>query len=353
MTILLTGAAGLLGTAVVQRLIAGGVRSLRCLVRPGSTAARLRALAAEHGPDVLTIACGTLTSARDVACAVEGAQVVVHMAASTRGAPADMFLNTVVGTQRLLEAIPGAAVQRLVLASSLAVYGLARLPPGSVIGEETPLDPFPWRRDVYAHTKIRQEQLVAAAAGPAGITAVVLRPGPIYGPDSAELPGRVGLLIPGLLLHLGGDTPLPLTYIDNCADAFCLALHDRVPAGAYNVIDDRFPTAAQYLRRYQREVRHVRTLRLPYFATRLLSRTVERCHVASNGQIPLAMTTYRTANLWGRHLYDTARLKSLGWQQPVPTEDALRTTFAALRRRYNRIGGLEPGERVERTDVHR
>lgn len=342
MTTLVTGATGYLGSAVVERLLATGGRGIRCLVRPNSATIRLKQLQAQYGQEAVTLTEGNLVVERDVARALSGIERVVHLAASMRGAPADMFLNTVVGTKRLLDGMAHSDVKRVVLVSSLAVYGLSSVSPGQLVTEDTPLDSSPERRDVYTHTKIRQEALLRALPASLRVACIAMRIGPVYGRSGPEFSSRIGLSLPGLLLQLGGDNALPLSYIDNCAEAVCRATMDeRFTVGEYNVFDENLPTAGEYLRRYRLEVRRIRSIRLPFAATLLLSRLVERYHAVSKGQIPQVLTPYRAKNVWGGHVYDNGRLKRTGWVQLVSTEDALRETFSEFRARL-KVNGATP-----------
>ncbi|MEP7382532.1 MAG: NAD(P)-dependent oxidoreductase [Gemmatimonadota bacterium] len=332
MTTLLTGATGYLGAAVLERSLEYGGRNIRCLVRPGASRAHLLALQSRHGRGAIEIMEGTLTRRRDVERALVGVQLVMHLAASLRGAAADIFLNTVVGSQNLYDAIAHSAVHRLVTTSSLSVYDLCDVPTAALVKESTALDPHPERRDAYTHSKIRQEQLLGALVMRPGVACIVLRPGPLYGRGGTPLPSRIGLRFPGFLLQLGGGAPLPLSYIDNCAEAVRLAAFDtRVPPGAYNVVDDAMPTASEYLARYRREVRPLRVVRLPFAGTELLAQLNESSHRASRGQIPLLLTPYRARNMWRGHRYDTTRLIVAGWRPPVPTDEALDLAFGVWR----------------------
>jgi 2-alkyl-3-oxoalkanoate reductase len=338
MTSLVTGSAGFLGSAVVERLLLTGSRSIRCFVRPSGNTDRLTRLRNEHGRGSLELFAGNLTSRADVRRGLTGVDTVYHLAASMRGwAAADMFLNTVVGSQRLLDGILESGVRRVVLVSSLSVYGLADVAPVTLIDENTQLEQHPEKRDVYAHTKLRQEELFWQCRRKSDFELIVLRPGNLYGRSGPDFSPRIGLALPGLLLHLGGNNLLPLSYVENCADAVVLAgTCSAVREGAYNVVDDDLPTASQYVRLYQREVRRIRCLRLPFFATKVLSAIAEQYYVYSKGQVPRVLTPYRTVNIWRGHQFDNRKLRSVGWKQRVPTEDGLRRAFAELRARYAR-----------------
>ncbi|HVY45025.1 MAG TPA: NAD(P)-dependent oxidoreductase, partial [Minicystis sp.] len=221
---------------------------------------------------------------------------------------------------------------RVVLVSSFGVYGVADLPRGAVVDEDTPLEPHPARRDVYSQAKLRQEKLFRDYERRHGLSLVVLRPGVIYGPRGPALSSRVGLNLAGLFLSLGGGNTLPLSYVDNCAEAIALAAEKPEAQGrVFNVHDDDLPTCAAYLAAYEREVKQLRKLRIPYPAMVALSAAVERYHAWSKGQLPAVFTRYKTATSWKGNRFDNARLKSIGWRQIVSTEEGMRRTFAALR----------------------
>jgi nucleoside-diphosphate-sugar epimerase len=135
-----------------------------------------------------------------------------------------------------------------------------------------------------------------------------------------------------MFLALGGRNLLPLTYVENCADAILVAGGAPGADGqVFNLVDDDLPTCREYLRLYQAGVTPLRTVPLPYPALRALSHLVERYHHVSQGQLPAFFTPYRTATTWKGNRFDNLKIKSLGWRQRVPTADGLRLTFAHLR----------------------
>jgi 2-alkyl-3-oxoalkanoate reductase len=331
MTALVTGATGFLGGSLVARLLAHGSEQVRCLVRPGSQTAHLEQLAV--GTSSLTLVRGSLATPDAAMAALGDADVVYHLAAGTGGAAADLFLNTVVASKNLPEAVlRRPRLPKVVLVSSLGVLGTAEMPRGALVDEDTPLEPHPERRDLYSQAKLRQEQLFREYQERHKFPLVVLRPGAIYGPGGTPIPSRIGLNLPGIFLHLGGHNQLPITYVDNCAEALVVAGQRAGATGeTYNVVDDDLPTSAAYLRRYQQEVRALRTVALPYPMLQALSWLCKRYYEYSQGQLPAFFTPYRSATSWGGNRFSNAKLKQLGWQPIVPTEEGLRRTFAALR----------------------
>jgi nucleoside-diphosphate-sugar epimerase len=332
MKILVTGAAGFLGRALVERLLANGERDLVLFVRPGSRRADLERIASRHPGAAIEWCVGTLTSPDDCRRAVRGVELIHHLAAGTGGAAADLFLHTVVASKNLLEAVVAEGRRpRIVLVSSFGVYGVATQRRGARIDEDTPLEPHPERRDLYSHAKLRQERLFWDWRERHGLPLVVVRPGVIYGPGGTAISSRVGLNLFGVFLHLGRRNVLPLTYVDNCAEAIVRAGRSGLDGQAYNVVDDDLPTCAEYLSLYRQRVAPLRTVRLPYLATLAMSALVERYHHWSRGQLPAVFTPYKTRTTWGGNRFSNAKLKSIGWSPIVATDRALEQTLASLR----------------------
>lgn len=332
MSHLVTGANGFLGAALVERLVARGAEGVVALVRAGSDLSRLTELRERVG-DAFEIRTFSLKTADAAFEAIEDARVIHHLAASLKGSPADMILNTVVTTRNLLDAVARcSSPPKVVLVSSFSVYGTAQMKRGAVLDEDAPLETEPNRRDPYAQAKLRQEQLCWERAESDGFALAVVRPGVIYGPSGGAMSGRVGLQLPGLFLHLGGNNLLPLSYVHNCAEAIAVVGASEAANGrAFNAHDDDLPTARAYLRRYAREVQDLRRISIPYPLTLLGSRIWEGYHHYSRGQLPAIFTPYKTATAWKGTRFDNRRIKSLGWRQLVPTDEGLRRTFAHLR----------------------
>lgn len=332
MKTLVTGAAGFLGTAVVERLLAHGYTDIRCNVRQRINIPRLEVLSKRYPHAVIEHCVGNLRYREDAARAVDGVQLIFHLAARMKGTAADLFLDSVVGSRNLLDAAADQKPMRIVLVSSFGVYGVAGLGRGANVNEQTALELHPELRDHYSHAKLRQEQLFWEYHQRHGFELVVLRPGVIYGPGGGHFSNRVGLTINKWQLRFGGNNLLPLSYVENCAEAVVVAgTHGRAAGQVYNVHDNDLPTCREYLRAYNRHVANIRSISVPYFGVQLLAAVVAKYYRYSKGQLPAILTPYKVASIWGGNRFDNSKLRSIGWRQLVPTAEGLRRSFAEFR----------------------
>ena len=336
MRILVTGAAGFLGTALIERLLVHGYTDIRCNVRRRADIPKLEALVQRHAGTRLEYCVGDLKYREDAVRAVDDVQLIFHLVAGKKGTAADLFLNSVVASRNLLDAVADRKPMRIVLVSSFGVYGVAGLGRGAQVNEQTVLEPHPEWRDHYSYSKLRQEQLFWEYQKRNGFELVVLRPGVIYGPNGGHFSNRVGLTIGNWLLQFGGSNVLPLSYVDNCAEAVVVAgTHQSAAGQIYNVHDDVLPTCRQYLRAYKKNVTKIRSISVPYFGVKLLSSVITKYNRYSKGQLPAILTPYKAASQWGGNRFDNSKLRSIGWKQLVPTADGLQRSFVAYRKELN------------------
>lgn len=334
MRTLVTGANGFLGVALVERLLLAGA-SLRLLVRAGSDRRRLDAVLARHPGADVEVAVGALDAANDLDALLDGIGLVHHLAAAKRGGAAAIARDTLDASRRLLEAIVGSGrAIRVVLVSSFGVYGTAVLEPDAVIDEDTPLEAQPARRDGYSHAKLEQERLFRAWHARHGGPLAVVRPGVIHGPAEAEPSQRVGLRLPGrLFLFAGGDNALPLTFVDNCAEAIrVVGERARFDGDTYNVVDetaDGTPvTCRQWLARHREAGLRVRVLPVAWTTLERFARWGGRLARATRGRLRVPVAPYQVRTTWKPQRYARARVFALGYAQPLSSEEALRRTFA-------------------------
>jgi nucleoside-diphosphate-sugar epimerase len=334
--ILVTGAAGFIGVKVVENLLNRAFTNVRCFVRKSIKASNLARLRGRNGGAAVQLFEGNLLSLADCVEATRDAAVVIHLAAG-RGEKSfpDAFMNSVVTTRNLLEAcLRHQALRRFVNISSFAVYSNVNNRLGNLLDETSPVEQRPdTRGEAYTFAKAKQEDLVAEYGRRFGMPVVQVRPGAVYGPGNPAITGRVGIGTFGVFLHLGGSNRIPLTYVDNCADAIVLAaLKNGVNGEVFNVVDDDLPTSRQFLRLYKREVKSFPSLYLPKFASYSLCYLWERYSEWSEGQLPAAFNRSRWNSFWKSTRYTNLKLKTkLGWKPTVSTKDGLQRYMEACR----------------------
>ncbi len=329
--ILVTGSNGFIGVKVVETLLQRGFTRLRCFVRPSANLDRLQELLERTGGHSAEIFMGNLLSRPDCQAAVKSVSLIYHLAAGMDRSFAGAYMNSVVTTRNLLEAaLQERQLKRFVNVSSFAVYSNQKLGRGALLDETCPIENPPYGRgEAYAYAKIKQDELVAAYAAKHAIPAVTVRPGAVYGPGKKSITGRVGVDTFGVYLHLGGSIQLPLSYVDNCAEATVLAgLVAGVDGEVFNIVDDDLPRSREFLRLYKKNVRPIRSLPLPYFVTYLLCGFWEWYANWSEGQVPPVFNRSRCAAEWKGNRYSNEKLKRLlGWRPRVPFEEACRRYF--------------------------
>jgi nucleoside-diphosphate-sugar epimerase len=329
--ILITGSNGFIGSRVVDALLRLGFSNLRCLVRPSSNLTALHAVLASAPGTRVEVMQGNLLSREDCAKATSGIRVIFHLAAGIEKTFPGSFLNSVVTTRNLLDsAVAMGCLKRFVNVGSFAVYSNWNLGRREVLDETCELESHPVERaEAYAFAKLKQDQLVIEYSNKYKIPYVILRPGAVYGPGAHQITARVGINTFGFFLHLGGSNQIPLTYVDNCAEAIALAgLKAGVDSEVFNVVDDDLPTSRRFLRMYKKQAKHFKSLYLPYWMFYVLCWLWESYSKWSEGQLRPAFNRRRCATYWKGNKYSNQKLKDrVGWKPTVPFEEASRRYF--------------------------
>jgi len=240
MKLLVTGANGFLGRYVVAEALRRG-HAVTVLVRSTETP---KVGWAGH-PNVKMVQAD-LRSRRGLAEAVADVDCVLHLAAAKSGDMYAQYAGTVVATENLLAAMTDAGVRRIVAISSFSVYDYLKIRSFSVLSEDSPIETDAFNRDEYAHTKVVQERLVREHATRLHWGFTILRPGVIFGKDNL-FTARLGIQAGRIWIRTGAWAKLPLTYVENCAEAIVLAAESEAALSqTLNVVDDNPPTQRRY-----------------------------------------------------------------------------------------------------------
>lgn len=325
--VLVTGANGFIGVSVVANLLQQGCTKIRCLVRPSSVTDKLRSTISDHHSNgKVEIVTGDLTSQEDCRRITSNVSVILHLAAGFDKSFAGAFMNSALATRNLVEAFLAVGTpKRFVNVSSFAVYSNFGMRRRTVLDEKTPLEDRPQERyDAYGYGKLKQEQIVRRYGKTHNLPFVILRPGTVFGPGKKDLTGRIGIDTFGFFIHVGGSNRLPLTYVENCADAIVLAgTRPGVDGEIFNVVDDETLTSRQFLRAYKRKVK-LFSVPLPYRFAYILSFFWEKYSTWSKGQLPPAFNRRRCSAEWKGNKFPNCKIKSqLGWSPKVGIKDAM------------------------------
>lgn len=305
--ILVTGASGFVGGAVVARLAREGVPVRACVRRdgvvlpPGVQLARVTDLGAQ------TPWADLLAGVTDV---VHAAAHVHVMGAAGADALAEFRRVNVGGSLALARAAASAGVRRFVFISSVKVHGEATAP-----GRPFREDDAPAPLDAYGVSKMEAEQALRALSADAGMELVIIRPPLVYGPGvKANFAALVRLVRRGWPLPLGAiHNRRSLVALDNLVDLVLTCLHHPRAAGeAFLVSDGQDLSTTELVRGVGEAIGHVPLL-LPVPALLL------RGAAAAVGKAAVAQ------RLCGDLQVDVSKARQvLGWSPPVPVREGLR-----------------------------
>lgn len=310
--VLVTGATGFLGRALVRRLSREGAR-VRALVRTPSKGERVAGLSG------VTPVPGDLTDAGAMTRAVQGVRVVINSAAALRGTAAEQDRINLEGTRILAQAAAEAGVDRFVHISSVAVYGFQ---PGAVLDESSPL---PEGNYTYGRTKAGAERMVREVAAGNGLRFSIVRPGTIYGPEAGSWTGRLFRWARRrpLWLPAGGRGSMPYIHVDDVVD-LCLHCADH-PAAAgevFNAVMDPPPSLREVLEAWARLRGEPWIITLPAILLRPLAAGLSRTGDPDSPR-RLAPAILRMLGEPTRWPMDKARDR-LGWSPRTGLEEGVR-----------------------------
>jgi nucleoside-diphosphate-sugar epimerase len=304
--ILITGAAGFIGTALCPALVARGHVVVAGLRRPGTVP-----------PGAKPVVLGEIGPAADWAGALRGIETVIHLAQRAHAGPDPAVLaDEPVAVGALVRGIAAAGGRRLVLISSVKAMGEVTAPGRPFRAGDTPRP-----EDDYGRAKLASERAAAAAARETGIELVVVRPPLVYGPGvRANFGALIRLAGSGLPLPFAAiDNRRSFIFRDNLVDLLAVAAAHPAAAGITLLArdDEEFSTPALIRALAAGLGRKARLFPVPaasFTALRTLPAIGPR----------LARLTLSL------QLDDNATRAALGWHPPVPAADGIAATARAF-----------------------
>jgi nucleoside-diphosphate-sugar epimerase len=321
MTVLVTGATGLLGSHLTDLLLERG-EQVRVLVQRSDGVSQFA-----H-PNV-EICWGHLGDRAALAAAVRGVDRVLHCAARTGpwGPQAEYETANVRGLRALVESALAAGVRRFVHVSSITVHG------NDVHGTADEAAPLRVEPNPYSRSKVAGERLLGRLIREQGAPVTIVRPGWIYGPrDVASFARFAAMIQRGKMVVIGpGNNHVPLIYVRDVADGILLASEEARAAGhAYLLVNDEPVTQHDYLAAIAAALgvppprRHI-----PYRLALLAGTVAEALGHLMHRQQPPPVTCYGVQLLGAENRFDIRRARhELGFAPQVNLVEGVRRSIA-------------------------
>lgn len=315
----MTGGTGFVGSHLVERLCAQDAQ-VRVLARTMSDKSRL--------PREVEVIDGDLQNRTALSHAIQGAEIVFHLAAATRArSEYDYFQANAEGTRQLVEVIRTAQSrpQRLIYLSSLAAAGPA------YAGKPVELGDKPRPITAYGGSKLAGEQWCLQIAN--NLDVLVLRAPAVYGPRDRDLFLCFLLAARGVLpVPRGPERLLQFIHVDDLVDALLLAATTPKTRGIYHVAESRSYAWSEITNWLAQAVgRRVRAVRIPVWLVRTAA-TVSEFAAATSGRTTIFNREKAREMLAPGWLCETeAAKRDLGFEGRIPLPVGLTGTAAWYR----------------------
>lgn len=324
MTYLITGAAGLLGSHVVDLLVEQGHRP-RVLIQRAEEAGPLQEAGAE-------VHVGDVRDRDDVRAAVKNAEYVIHCAAKTGpwGKEADYVSTNVRALEDLVRASVAVGARRIVHVSSITVHG------NDVKGVADESHPLREEPNPYSRSKVAGERLLQGMIRNEGYPVSIVRPGWIYGPRDRASFARFAAMVEQRRMTLmgSGRNHVPLIYARDAARGLLLAATSPNAQGrAYLLVNDQRVTQREFFDAIAQELgANPPSRRIPYRVALTMAVAAEWQGKIRKSVTAPPVTRYGVQLLGGENVFviDRAR-QELGFRPEVGLEEGVQRAVGWLR----------------------
>jgi len=320
MHVLVTGGGGFIGRHLVQSQLSKG-HQVRVIDLD------IRSLSPFAGHQHLEASIGDLTRGETGKRAVDGIDVVYHLAS----AHLDVRLTddayrrvNVDATVNLLEAARASGARRFVHCSSIGVYGHQVIPPA--LDENSPCRPT----HIYEVSKLEGERAVLGFFRRTGFPVTVVRPSWVYGPGCPRTRKLLRTVAKGRFVIFGsGRTFRHPIYVADAVRGLERCAREDAPAGEIYILAGRSPVTIEALVLVAGEVQGVRPtiIHLPAMLGTCAGYALQMVYKPLHRVPPFSA---RSMDFFLKHnLYDTGKAeRELGFQAEVSLRDGLRLTVA-------------------------
>lgn len=230
--ILVTGAGGFIGSHLVETLLENKIplENIRLLIPKKESLTNLPNLKFD-------IVRGDIQNTKDVKKAVDGVNIVYHLAALTIDGgkyytQEEYAKVNVLGTENLLKVCKDKKIKKFIFFSSIAIYGLPAWA-GNIRdwNENQPKNP----REIYGESKLKAEEKIIEANKKWEIPYVILRPTSVYGPrDKRNLLELYRTIKKHLFFYIGdGKNKMDYVFVKDVVHAAYLAANSPQTKGDY------------------------------------------------------------------------------------------------------------------------
>jgi len=275
---LVIGGGGFIGTVLVKLLLEDGWQ-VRVVSRQPQRSSN---------PNLEAVR-GDVADPNSMRAAIEGCDVVYHLAMGGGDSWADFHRDFVEGTETVARACQDFRVRRLIYASSSAALYLGRR---GTLDESAGPDSKPEQRSNYSRGKVEAERVLERWHREQKLPVVIMRPCIVVGRGGIFSHGGVGYWASDVhCLGWGpGTTPLPFVLVEDVASALCAAKDvPGIEGKSFNLAGDVRPTAVDFVRAVSD-----RTLRNFHFCPRNL----RRVQLIEIGKWALKAIVRKPGNTW-------------------------------------------------------